>query len=124
MYGYRGDLEWLGKAAARTDDALNWLPSRVTAAALAMAAAVVLGPAAGRGALACWRSDGGRTASPNAGAPMAAMAGALRRRLEKVGHYVLGAEFPPPRAVDVRRAVHVIQTAAALAAVAAVVACP
>jgi adenosylcobinamide-phosphate synthase len=123
MYGYRGELEWLGKAAARTDDALNWLPSRATAAVLAVAAALVLGPAAGRGALACWRSDGDRTASPNAGAPMAAMAGALGRRLEKVGHYVLGAEFASPDATDVRRAARVIQTAAALAAVAAALGC-
>jgi adenosylcobinamide-phosphate synthase len=121
MYGYRGDLEWLGKAAARTDDAANWLPSRATAAALVLAAALALGPAAGRRALACWRSDAGRTASPNAGGPMAAMAGALERRLEKVGHHVLGAAFPSPAAADVRRAARVVGAAATLAGAAVAV---
>src|SRR5207249_4164220 len=36
------------------------------------------------------RRDGGKTASPNAGRPMAAMAGLLGVRLAKKGAYVLG----------------------------------
>jgi adenosylcobinamide-phosphate synthase len=119
MYGYRGELEWLGKPAARADDALNCLPSRAAALALVLAALPVEGPAAARGALATWRSDAGRTASPNAGRPMAAMAGALGRRLEKAGHYVLGAEFPEPGPADVRRAARLVEAAAALAGLAA-----
>ncbi len=32
MIGYRaGDMEWGGKAAARLDDILNWIPARITA---------------------------------------------------------------------------------------------
>ncbi|GAC1339733.1 MAG: adenosylcobinamide-phosphate synthase CbiB [Candidatus Dormibacteria bacterium] len=118
MYGYRGEFEWLGKAAARTDDAVNWLPSRATALSLVMAARLTQGGAAGTRALKCWRSDGARTASPNAGAPMAAMAGALGCRLEKVGHYVLGGSFPVPGAADIRRATRLAETAAALTAAA------
>jgi adenosylcobinamide-phosphate synthase len=34
--------------------------------------------------------DGGKTESPNAGRPMAALAGLLGVELEKVGHYRLG----------------------------------
>jgi adenosylcobinamide-phosphate synthase len=34
--------------------------------------------------------DGRKTSSPNAGFPMAAMAGALGTRFEKIDHYVLG----------------------------------
>src|SRR5207302_773719 len=72
-------------------------------------------PAARRG-LACWRADARRTASPNAGAPMAAMAGALGRRLEKVDAHVLGGGFPAPSATDVRRAAWLVEAASALAA--------
>ena len=41
-------------------------------------------------ALAILRRDGGKTESPNAGRPMATMAGLLGVRLEKAGHYELG----------------------------------
>jgi adenosylcobinamide-phosphate synthase len=114
MYGYRGELEWLGKPAARADDAVNWLPSRVTCASLVAAATLTRGPGAGRRAFECWRSDGSGTASPNAGGPMAAMAGALGRRLEKSGHYVLGGDFPEPEPRDIRRAARLVETASAL----------
>jgi adenosylcobinamide-phosphate synthase len=114
MVGYRGELEWLGKAAARADDALGWLPSRLSALALALAAALTAGPPAGSRALATARREGPATASPNAGRPMAAMAGALDRRLEKRGHHVLGAGRPAPGAADVRRAVALTGLAAAL----------
>ncbi len=118
MYGYRGEKEWLGKAAALTDDALNWVPSRFAAAAIVAAARLRLSKAAARAALASWRADGGATASPNAGRPMAAMAGALGRRLEKPGHYVLGAAFSEPAAADIRRAADLTLTAAAVSLVA------
>jgi adenosylcobinamide-phosphate synthase len=36
------------------------------------------------------RTDGKKTASPNAGIPMAAMAGALHTKFEKINHYSLG----------------------------------
>lgn len=89
MWGYRNTrYEYLGKAAARTDDLLNLVPARLTAVLLALAAQMVNG----RGASA-WntaRRDAGRTASPNAGWPMAAMAGALDTTLTKREHYTLG----------------------------------
>ena len=43
----------------------------------------------GRG-IAILRRDGARTESPNAGWPMATMAGLLGVRLTKAGHYALG----------------------------------
>lgn len=88
MIGYRGVYEDLGKAAARFDDLLNLLPARLTAGLL-MAAASVFGGKSRR-AWHIWRRDARKTASPNAGHPMAAMAGALGVRLEKRGHYALG----------------------------------
>ena len=88
LVGYRGRYEYLGKASARLDDLLNFVPARVTALLLLLAGALV-GQDARRG-LATWRRDAASTASPNAGRPMAAMAGLLGVRLEKAGHYALG----------------------------------
>ena len=89
MWGYRNQrYEYLGKVAARSDDLLNLVPARLTAALLALSAQLVNG----RGAVA-WRiaqRDHGRTASPNAGWPMATMAGALDTTLTKREHYALG----------------------------------
>ena len=34
--------------------------------------------------------DGSKTESPNAGYPMAALAGALQTKFEKIDHYILG----------------------------------
>ena len=100
MIGYRGRYEHLGKAAARLDDALNFIPARLTAILLLAA-----GWFTGRDIRRAWRvlrRDGARTESPNAGRPMAAMAGLLRVRLEKPGHYRLGDGLEPlaPRKID------------------------
>lgn len=87
MIGYRGRYEYLGKFAARLDDILNFIPARLAAMMLVLAA--------------FFRKDGQRawhtalhehrlTRSPNAGWPMAAMAGALNVQLEKPGNYKLG----------------------------------
>jgi len=116
MFGYGGEMEWLGKSAARLDDLLNWVPSRLSALALVGAALMLSGPAAAASAWHTWRRDGPRTVSPNAGRPMAAMAGALGRRLEKRGHYVLGAGYRGPGPADVRAALRVTGVAVGLLA--------
>jgi adenosylcobinamide-phosphate synthase len=113
MLGYRdAEREWLGKAPARTDDALNWLPARLTALSMAMAAAT--SGADGANAIRLWRRDRARTASPNAGHPMSAMAGALRVELSKRGHYTLGAGQAAPGAADIGRANRLVRRAALL----------
>lgn len=119
MFGYRGQTEWLGKSAARLDDMLNWIPSRLSALALTGASLVLGGRAEASSAWQRWRQEGGRTASPNAGQPMATMAGALERRLEKVGHYVLGERYGEPNASDIRTAIRLTGVAAGLLAAAA-----
>ena len=100
MWGYRTvRYEWLGKAAARVDDGLNAVPARL--------GALVLCCVAGRrwrAALETWRTDGGRTSSPNAGQTMASAAGALGVRLEKPEHYVLNAAARLPDAESIARA--------------------
>ncbi len=89
MIGYRGETEWLGKASARLDDAVNFLPARITAGCLSLAALGRANVDPRRG-LRVLRRDRNLTSSPNAGWPMATMAGLVGVRLEKRDHYVLG----------------------------------
>ena len=112
MLGYRGRYEYLGKAAAHLDDALNWLPARLSA--LAIVAAAPLVGANARGAWRVMRRHHGRTASPNAGWPMSATAGALGVRLEKRGHYQLGCGPRAANAATIGDAVRLMRAAAAL----------
>jgi adenosylcobinamide-phosphate synthase len=113
MIGYRGVYEHLGKVAARLDDVLNLLPARLSSALL-IAGGAVAGGDLGSGIASTLR-DHGRTASPNAGWPMSTMAGLLGTRLEKPGHYVLGAELPPPDVPAIDHAAEIVKAATALA---------
>lgn len=103
MVGYRGPLEWLGKAAARFDDLANLIPARLTALLLLLVAPTEP-HTSGRRGLRVLREDRARTASPNAGWPMAALAGVLGVRLDKPDHYVLGAGLRACTQGDLRRA--------------------
>jgi adenosylcobinamide-phosphate synthase len=106
MIGYRGAFEYLGKAGARLDDLLNIVPSRLTALLLAIGAALHRADGS-ESVRVAWR-DARLTASPNAGWPMSALAGALGIRLEKVGHYVLNDAGHLPTAESVGRARRVV----------------
>jgi adenosylcobinamide-phosphate synthase len=110
MVGYHGRYEWLGKGAARLDDAANVAPARLTALLL-LGAAALLGEDAPR-ALATLRRDARETESPNAAWPMAAIAGALGVELEKVGHYRLGAGGAAPDAATIARADRLVRAVA------------
>lgn len=108
-----GDFGW---AAARTDDVMNLIPARLAGALVALVA--------GRG----WRvmlRDASQHASPNAGWPEAAMAGALEVRLGGPATYegelhdrpVLG-EGQAPEAADLRKGLSIYRRALALTALA------
>lgn len=102
MWGYPGMRggrywQWAGKWAARADDALSWLPARLTALLLWLAARGVRWSAL--------RALARATPSPNGGWPMGAMALALGVRLSKPGVYVLNAAGRAARAEDTRRAI-------------------
>jgi len=113
MWGYRdARYERFGKAAARFDDLVNLVPARLGAAALAVGAALAGEDGAGAARVA-WAQHR-RTASPNAGWPMAAMAGALDVGLRKRGAYRLGEGALPSSPDAIRRARRVLGAAAAL----------
>ena len=107
MWGYRDErYEYLGKVAARIDDVLNWAPARATALLLVLAAQLTNGRGRATWSVA-WR-DASNTASPNAGWPMASVAGALDTTLVKIGQYRLGDGLRSPDAamiVEARRMV-------------------
>lgn len=113
MWGYHDEVhEWLGKPAARLDDALNWLPARLAAGLLTVAAALC-----GEDAANAWRtrrSQARNTASPNAGQTMATMAGALGVTLSKRGHYTLAGGAAPVTLDALARARRVTQVAGLL----------
>ena len=68
----------LGWASARLDDAANWIPARLTALLLVVAAGLTTRRVAPmRRAWRVLRRDGHKHPSPNSGRPEAAMAGAL-----------------------------------------------
>lgn len=114
MVGYRSpEYEDLGKAAARFDDLLNFVPARL-AGILVIIASLFTGddPIGGAKSLIKYRR---RTESPNAGWPMSAMAGALGVELEKPGHYRLGDGGALPSSDSIRKAVTVAGAAAGIA---------
>ncbi len=111
MIGYHGRYEYLGKASARLDDLLNFVPARLTALFL-MVGGILTGRPALRG-VSTMRRDGGSTESPNAGRPMAMTAGLLGVCLEKPGHYALGDATEPIRASHIDDAWRLVTVGAA-----------
>ncbi len=110
MWGYRTErFNLFGRFAARFDDALNFIPARLTALSYA-----VLGQT--RMALACWRAQAPGWDSPNAGPVMSAGAGSLGVLLGGAAIYhgqeeirpPLGAG-PAPVAADLGRAISLIR---------------
>ena len=110
MLGYRfDDYEWGGKAAARLDDILNFIPARITAGLIILSG---LGGGVPFSKMVAdtvkWRKE---TESPNAGWTMAAMAVLLGVRLEKRGHYSINPEKDLPKIGDIKTCIrHVFIT--------------
>jgi adenosylcobinamide-phosphate synthase len=123
MIGHRSPrYERFGWAAARFDDACNFVPARVTGVLVAICAPVVGGsPAA---ALRAWRRDAVRHPSPNAGVVEASFAGALGVRLGGPTQYAHQLEIrptlgdgPAPQTFDLVRAVRLSRAVQLMSAV-------
>ncbi len=81
MIGHKsGQYLYFGRVAARLDDAVNWLPARISGIFIMLAAGAMPGADFNR-SLQMVARDAGKHRSPNAGWPEAAMAGALGFRL-------------------------------------------
>ena len=112
MWGYRTErYNLFGRFAARFDDALNWLPARLTALTYAL-----LGET--RQAFNCWRAQAPGWDSPNAGPVMAAGAGSLGIALGGAAIYHGQEEIRPPLgqgpapvAADLYRAITLVKRA-------------
>lgn len=106
MLGYR--TKPTGWGPARLDDAVMWLPARVSA--------LVLAVALGRpGALRAGRRWQSAVASPNSGWPMATMAAGLDVRLQKPDHYDLNPDADLPDVTAARVAIRRVAIAGVLA---------
>ena len=89
MIGYKTEMfRNIGWFSANSDKFLNFLPSRLTS--LIMVLSCVILKEDWKNSIHVMKRDGSKTDSPNAGYPMATLAGALGIRFEKIEHYVLG----------------------------------
>jgi adenosylcobinamide-phosphate synthase len=88
MVGHRDErYRDFGWASARLDDLANWIPARLTAWLLVVAAWPSCGLKSAVDSWRIWLRDGHKHASPNSGQPEAAMAGALGVQLGGVNYY-------------------------------------
>jgi adenosylcobinamide-phosphate synthase len=101
MLGYPGAFGW---GSARLDDLVMFVPARLSALLVAIAAG---DPDALRA-----RRYAHKPSSPNAGWPMGTIAAALTVRLEKPGVYVLNDVAALPTVADGRAAIRVVRRAA------------
>lgn len=89
MVGYKNEeLIHIGWFSAKLDDVLNFIPARISAIFIMIAAMFLRYN--WRGAFYIMKRDANSLESPNSGYSMAPVAGALDIQLEKKGHYVLG----------------------------------
>lgn len=122
MIGYKNEAYiWFGRTAARLDDLLNLIPSRLSAL-LMIGASSLLGMD-GRNAARIYRRDRYNHKSPNSAQTEAACAGALGVQLAGDAYYfgilqekpTIGDDLRPVEAEDIKRANRLLYMTAALA---------
>ena len=122
MVGYKNDRYLhFGRAAAKLDDAANYIPARL--AALAWIGGAAIAGQDAKNAWRIWRRDRRNHSSPNSAQTESACAGALGVQLGGPSRYfgklyekpAIGDPLRPVEAADIRRAVQTLYGAAALA---------
>ncbi len=89
MVGYKDTVNVnIGWFSAKMDTITNYVPARLTAVFMVVSAGLL--GANWRNSWRILQRDKNKTASPNAGWTISAMAGALNTQLEKQGYYALG----------------------------------
>ncbi len=127
-WGYIGlrqgrDWTYAGRFAARADDVLSWLPARLTALIIFIAAQAGLTAQTSKNTLKNIRFNARLTPSPNSGWPMAAAALALDLRLGKTGVYLLHPEGSACEADSIDRAWRLLRRAWRLILLACILCC-
>lgn len=112
MIGYKNEqYAKFGKAAARIDDAANYIPARISVFIISLAAGM-LNIARARKSFQTGFKEGRQHKSPNAGFPEAAFAGALEIRLGGPSYYFdnlvekpfIGKHFKDPKPNSIKMA--------------------
>jgi adenosylcobinamide-phosphate synthase len=125
MVGYKNPRYHLfGWAAARIDDMVNFIPARLSAITISLAAALLSGRDAAARSLRTALQEGGHHSSPNAGYPEAAFAGALAVRLNGPNYYggvridkpYIGVDFKAVRPSDIPKACGLLMGATLISA--------
>ena len=115
MVGYKNPTyQQFGKASARIDDILNYIPARLSVPLIALAAQILSG--FGARSLMTAVCEGANHASPNAGYPEAAFAGALGLKLNGPNYYhgklvdkpYIGVRFGPSSPCHIKKACDVM----------------
>ena len=89
MIGYKDSIfKNVGWFGSNCDKILNYIPSRLTALIMVLSAKII--GVDWKNSYQIMLRDGSKTESPNAGYPMAALAGALQTKFEKIDQYSLG----------------------------------
>lgn len=126
MVGYHNErYEYFGKGAAKLDDLVNWIPSRISGLLMA-ASAFLLGKKRGYDGKKAWQvfcRDRKKHKSPNSAQTEAACAGALGVRLAGDAYYFgklvkkpfIGDDTRPVEAGDIRKANRLMYMTAVLA---------
>ena len=121
MVGYKNERYlWFGRAAAKLDDVVNYIPARISA--LCWIAAAALTGQDWKGAWRIWRRDRRRHSSPNAAQTEAACAGSLGVQLNGPAWYFgqlhekpfLGDALRPVETGDILRAIRMMVAASTL----------
>lgn len=121
MVGYKNERYIdFGRASARLDDVLNFIPARFSIIIIALATHLLSGR--GRHSLKTALVEGANHSSPNAGYPEAAFAGALAVKLNGPNYYdnklvekpYLGVRFGKTRIADIKKACDIMMLSSML----------
>ena len=123
MLGYHNDrYEYIGKVAAKMDDVFNYIPARISALFMVLAAYVPGRNYSGKDAWRIWRRDRYNHKSPNSAQTESALAGAMGLRLAGDAFYFgklvkkpfIGDDVRPIERQDIARACRLMYRTQAL----------